>query len=139
MQPHGTSHETYKGILSGAATGVFNGRIHVARDAQKTDARQTNKNLLLSDEALVQTNPQLEINADDVKCSHGSTVGQIDPDQLYYLRSRGLGRKAARDLLVYAFAEDVVEKLRVPGLGLVFEEALLLSLAGGAVGTEVSP
>ncbi len=108
--PHGTSHEMYKGILAGRSRGVFNGRIRVRPDAQKTDAKQTNKSLLLSDEAQVNTKPQLEILANDVKCTHGATVGQLSQDALFYLRARGIGRDEARDLLVRAFAADVTDR-----------------------------
>jgi Fe-S cluster assembly protein SufD len=94
--PHNGSHEVYKGILGGRARGVFNGKIIVRPDAQKTDAKQTNKALLLSGEAQINTKPQLEIFADDVKCTHGATVGQLDPDMLFYLRARGLGADDAR-------------------------------------------
>ena len=111
--PHCTSRQVYKGIVDGTARGVFVGRIYVAKDAQKTDAQQTNKNLLLSRQALVHSVPQLEILADDVKCKHGSTTGQIDPAALFYLRSRGIGEDAARSLLTYAFASDIVQKIRV--------------------------
>ncbi len=95
-RPNCASHELYKGILDGQAHGVFNGKIFVRKDAQKTDAKQTNKVLLLSDDATIDTKPQLEIFADDVKCTHGATVGQLDAEQLFYLRSRGLDREAAR-------------------------------------------
>ncbi len=106
--PHGTSRQVYKGILGGHARGVFHGRVLVRADAQKTDARQTNKNLLLSDDAHVDSTPQLEIRADDVRCTHGSTIGQLDEDALFYLRSRGLDVPEATRLLVHAFAHDVV-------------------------------
>ena len=109
--PHGTSHELYKGILGGRARGVFNGRIRVRPDAQKTDAKQTNKALLLSDEAQVNTKPQLEIFANDVKCTHGATVGQLSQDALFYLRARGIGVDDARSLLVRAFAADVTSRI----------------------------
>ncbi len=98
--PHCTSHELYKGILGGQARGVFNGRILVRPDAQKTDAKQTNKTLLLSDDAQINTKPQLEIFADDVKCTHGATVGQLDEDALFYLRARGIGRRTRASLLI---------------------------------------
>ncbi len=111
--PNGTSHELYKGILDGRAKGVFNGRIKVRPDAQKTDAKQTNKTLLLSDEAQVNTKPQLEIFANDVKCTHGATVGQLNPDALFYLRARGIGEADARSLLVRAFAMDVLSRMRL--------------------------
>ena len=89
--PHCASHELYKGILDGQARGVFNGKIYVRQDAQKTDAKQTNKTLLLSEDATINTKPQLEIYADDVKCTHGATVGQLDDEAIFYLRSRGIG------------------------------------------------
>jgi Fe-S cluster assembly protein SufD len=115
-RPRATSFELYKGILSGNAHGVFNGKIVVRQDAQKTDARQVNKNLLLSENAVVNTKPQLEIHADDVKCSHGSTIGQLDADALFYLRSRGLDMDEAKSLLSYAFASDVVGRIRIASL-----------------------
>ena len=106
----------YKGILDGKSRGVFNGKIVVHKDAQKSDARQVNKNLLLSGNAAVNTKPQLEIYADDVKCSHGSTIGQMDADVLFYLRSRGLGLDEARSLLSFAFAADVVGRIKIDSL-----------------------
>ncbi|HKY06709.1 MAG TPA: Fe-S cluster assembly protein SufD [Candidatus Binatia bacterium] len=112
VKPRATSWELYKGILDDASHGVFNGKIVVHKDAQKSDARQTNRNLLLSAEAVVNTKPQLEIYADDVKCSHGSTIGQLDPDALFYLRSRGLGPEEARSLLSFAFAADIVGRVK---------------------------
>jgi Fe-S cluster assembly protein SufD len=111
LQPRGTSREFYKGVLDGAARAVFNGRVIVHADAQKTDAQQSNRNLLLSDDAEVDTKPQLEIYADDVKCSHGATVGQLDAEQIYYLRSRGMDDASARALLTFAFAEDVASRV----------------------------
>ena len=122
---HCDSHELYKGILDGRARGVFNGRIHVHPGAQKTDAKQTNRNLLLSREALVNTNPQLEIFANDVKCTHGSTVGQLDAEAVFYLRSRGIGEEAARSLLTYAFASEIVERIRLESLRSELREFLL--------------
>ena len=113
IKPKATSLELYKGILSGSARGVFNGKILVHKDAQRTNARQTNKNLLLSADAMVNTKPQLEIYADDVKCSHGSTIGQLDRDALFYLRSRGLSRDDAQSLLSYAFANEVVSRVKI--------------------------
>jgi len=124
VAPHCASHELYKGILDGKSRAVFNGRIFVHKGAQKTDAKQTNRNLLLSDEALVNTNPQLEIFADDVKCTHGSTVGQLDDDAIFYLRSRGIGAEAAKSLLTYAFASDLVERAKVPALARELREFL---------------
>jgi FeS assembly protein SufD len=112
-KPHCSSREYYKGVLPGRSHGVFNGKILVRKDAQKTDAKQTNKNLLLSEEALVDTKPQLEIYADDVRCTHGATIGQLDEDALFYLRSRGLGQEDARSLLIHAFATDLIERIPV--------------------------
>jgi Fe-S cluster assembly protein SufD len=111
--PHGTSHELYKGIIGGRARAVFNGRIRVRPDAQKTDAKQTNKTLLLSNEAQINTKPQLEIFANDVKCTHGATVGQLSADALFYLRARGIGLAEARGLLVRAFAGEVVGRMKL--------------------------
>ena len=113
-KPHCTSRELYKGILDGRSRGVFHGKIIVRPDAQKTDALQTNKNLLLSREALVNSTPALEILADDVKCRHGSTIGQLDANSLFYLRSRGIGEQEARALLTYGFAADLTRRIRVP-------------------------
>ena len=95
---------------------MFNGKIFVRKDAQKTDAKQTNKTLLLSDDATMNTKPQLEIFADDVKCTHGATVGQLDEEQVFYLRSRGIGKEEANDLLTFAFASDVVNRIHVDAL-----------------------
>ena len=111
VKPHCSSRELYKGILGGSARGVFSGKIYVHKTAEKTDARQTNKNLLLSEGAWVDTKPQLEIHNNDVKCSHGSTIGQVDQDALFYLRSRGIGRSAAYALLTQGFAGDVIARL----------------------------
>ena len=115
-QPHCQSHEFYKGILGGRATGVFRGKIHVHQAAQKTDAYQANQNLLLSATAQINTKPQLEIYADDVKCSHGATIGQLDEDALFYLRSRGIGHREAVRVLTRAFAGEVLDRVRVPAL-----------------------
>jgi len=114
--PHGTSHELYKGILDGKAHAVFNGKIIVRQDAQKTDSKQTNKNLVLSDDAVVDTKPELQIFADDVRCTHGATIGQLDGEALFYLQSRGIGKREARRLLTYAFAQDVVDRIKVQSL-----------------------
>ncbi len=130
--PHGVSRELYKGILDGRARGVFHGKIIVRPKAQKTDAFQTNRNLLLSKEALVNSTPALEIFADDVKCRHGSTIGQLDANALFYLRSRGLGEAEARALLTYAFAADVADRIRVPAVRAQVEEALRPRLPGGS-------
>ncbi|HEY7700649.1 MAG TPA: Fe-S cluster assembly protein SufD [Vicinamibacteria bacterium] len=115
-KPQGTSRELYKGVLDDASSGVFNGRIIVRPGAQKTNAQQTNKNLLLSEEALVNTNPQLEIGADDVKCGHGATIGQLDKDALFYLRSRGIGLAEATAILTRGFIADVSERVRIPSV-----------------------
>src|SRR5579864_3460077 len=115
-KPHGTSHELYKGILDGRAAAVFNGRIIVRKDAQKTDSKQTNKNLVLSDEAVIDTKPELQIFADDVRCTHGATIGQLDAEALFYLQSRGIGKSQARSLLTYAFAQDIIDRVKVPAL-----------------------
>ena len=110
--PHCGSRQFYNGILDGKAHGVFHGRIIVHKDAQKTDAKQTNRNLLLSDDAQIDTKPQLEIHADDVKCTHGATIGQIDEEALFYLRSRGIGEVSARRLLLLAFAGECMARMK---------------------------
>lgn len=112
-QPHCDSNELYKGILADSSRGVFNGKIFVRQDAQKTNAFQQNNNILLSEDAIINTKPQLEIWADDVKCSHGCTTGQLDEEALFYLRARGIGKEQARALLLYAFAGDVIEHIKV--------------------------
>lgn len=116
LVPNCQSNETYKGLLSGKATGVFNGKVHVHVDAQKTNAYQQNKNILLSDTATMNSKPELEIYADDVKCSHGSTTGQLDADAMFYLRSRGLSQNSALALLLTAFASDVLGAVSDEGL-----------------------
>jgi Fe-S cluster assembly protein SufD len=123
--PHCASHELYKGILDGKARGVFNGKIYVRQDAQKTDAKQTNQTLLLSNDATINTKPQLEIYADDVKCTHGATVGQLDAESIFYLRSRGVGVAEARSLLTYAFANDIVSRIKVANVRAELERSLL--------------
>lgn len=115
-QPRCTSRELYKGVLDGAGRGVFNGRLVVHPGAQKSDAAQTNRNLLLSELAEIDTKPQLEIWADDVKCSHAATVGQLDAEQVFYLRSRGLDDATARALLTYAFAAEMIQRVELPSL-----------------------
>lgn len=115
-KPNCQSHELYKSILADRSRGVFNGKIFVRKDAQKTDAKQTNKTLLLSDGATIDTKPQLEIFADDVKCTHGATVGQLDEEQLFYLRARGISEDQARDILTFAFASDVIQRVHVEPL-----------------------
>ncbi len=114
--PDGKSREFYKGVLGGASRAVFNGKVVVHADAQHTDAHQSNRNLLLSADAEIDTKPQLEIYADDVKCSHGATVGQLDPEQIYYLRSRGVDDASARALLTFAFAGEMVKRLGLASL-----------------------
>jgi len=110
--PHGTSHEYFNGILAAKSRGVFHGRIIVRPDAQKTDAKQTNKNLLLSDDATVDTKPQLEIYADDVKCTHGATIGQLSDEAVFYLRSRGIPLEKARQMLIHAFAGEIIDRIQ---------------------------
>jgi Fe-S cluster assembly protein SufD len=130
---HCTSRETYRGVLDDRARAVFNGKIVVRPDAQKTDARQTNKNLLLSDEATIDTKPQLEIFANDVKCTHGATVGQLEEDAVFYLRSRGIGRKEARSILTYAFVCDVLAEMSVESVRATLEQTVAAQLAPGDV------
>ncbi|MFN8008146.1 MAG: Fe-S cluster assembly protein SufD [Terriglobia bacterium] len=130
-KPHCNSFELYKGILDGRARAVFNGRIIVRPDAQKTDSKQTNKNLILSEEALVNTNPQLEIYADDVKCTHGATIGQLDAESIFYLRSRGIGYDEARHLLTYAFASELNSQIQIEPLRAELESILFTRLAEG--------
>jgi Fe-S cluster assembly protein SufD len=115
-QPNCESHQDYKGIFGDSSTGVFNGKIIVDKIAQKTDAFQQNNNILLSDKATINSKPQLEIFADDVKCSHGCTIGQLDDEALFYLRSRGIPKKEATALLMYAFANNVLQSVRIPEL-----------------------
>jgi Fe-S cluster assembly protein SufD len=133
-QPHCDSHELYKGILAGRSRGVFNGKIIVRLDAQKTDAKQSNKALLLSEDAQITSKPQLEIFADDVKCTHGATVGQLDSESLFYLRSRGLSKEQARQLLVHAFAADLLRHIRVAEVRAQLDDQLLERLPVGDVG-----
>ena len=116
IEPNCESHQDYKGIFGDSSTGVFNGKVVVEKEAQKTDAFQQNNNILISDKATINAKPQLEIFADDVKCSHGCTIGQLDADSLFYLRSRGIGMKEARALLMYAFANNVLESVKIPEL-----------------------
>jgi Fe-S cluster assembly protein SufD len=130
-QPHCSSREVYKGILDESSRGVFHGRILVRRAAQKTDSKQTNNNLLLSDHALVNTQPQLEIYADDVKCTHGATIGQLNSDALFYLRSRGIGPSAARSLLIYAFASEMIGRVKVDSLREKLDDFLFERLPRG--------
>ena len=112
QMPNCDSNELYKGIMNGSSTGVFNGKIYVQQDAQKTNAFQSNKNILLSDNAAINTKPQLEIWADDVKCSHGCTTGKLDKEQLFYLKSRGIDEQSAKTLLITAFANEILEQIK---------------------------
>ncbi|CAN5396299.1 Fe-S cluster assembly protein SufD [soil metagenome] len=126
---HCPSHEIYKGILGGKARAVFNGKILVRQDAQKTDAKQTNRALLLTADASINTKPQLEIFADDVKCTHGAAIGQLDEDALFYLRARGLTHFEARDMLIHAFAGEILERVRIEPLRQALEAELYAQLA----------
>lgn len=116
IAPNCESHQDYKGVYDDSSTGVFNGKVYVEKDAQKLDAFQQNNNILISDKATINAKPQLEIFADDVRCSHGCTIGQLDEEAMFYLRSRGIGEKEARALLMYAFANNVLESVRIPEL-----------------------
>lgn len=127
-QPHCNSHQLYKGILDGNGRAVFNGKVFVREGAQKTDAMQTNKNLLLSDKARVDTKPQLEIFADDVKCAHGAAVGQIDPEELFYLETRGISPELGRNLLTYGFAEEVIARIKIESIRSELDETVLRQL-----------
>ncbi len=129
-QPNTTSREVYKGILDGHSHGVFNGKVYVRPEAQKTDGKQSNNNLLLSDHARVDTKPQLEIFADDVKCTHGATVGRLDDVALFYMKSRGLDAEQARTLLIYAFAADVLEEIPVKPVRDALEAAVFARVRG---------
>ena len=126
---HCPSHEIYKGILGGRARAVFNGKIIVRPDAQKTNAKQTNRALLLSDSASINTKPQLEIFADDVKCTHGAAIGQIDEDAIFYLRARGLTLAEARDMLIHAFAGEILDRVQIEPLKHALEAELYAQLA----------
>lgn len=115
-QPNCESHQNYKGIYGDSATGVFNGKIYVEKEAQKTDAFQQNNNILVSEKATINAKPQLEIFADDVKCSHGCTIGQLDESAMFYMQQRGIPKKEARALLMYAFTDEVMESVKIPEL-----------------------
>ena len=125
LQPRTRSHENYRGVLNGQARGVFNGKVIVHKGAQKTDAAQNNANLLLSDTAEVDTKPELEIYADDVKCAHGATVGQLDQDMLFYLRSRSIDENTARSLLTYAFADEILREIGIAPLRQRLEQLVI--------------
>jgi Fe-S cluster assembly protein SufD len=128
VKAHCTSRELYKGIVGGKARGVFNGKIVVHESAPKTDAKQTNNNLLLSQDASVDTKPQLEINNNDVKCTHGSTIGRLDQDQIFYLRSRGIDPEGARSLLMYAFASEVINRIKIERIRSELDRMLMARL-----------
>ncbi len=131
--PNCHSYELYKGVLEEHARAVFNGTIHVHQDAQKTDAKQSNRNLLLSKNAMVSSNPQLIIFADDVRCTHGSTTGHLEDEAIFYLRSRGISEEAAKSLLTYAFAAEVLQEIRLDAIRTGFEEFLFTRLPKGDV------
>jgi Fe-S cluster assembly protein SufD len=128
--PECTSNELFKGILDENASGVFNGHVLVRKDAQKTNAYQSNRNILLTDTAKINSKPFLEIYADDVKCSHGSTTGQLDPQAMFYLRQRGISEENARMLLMYAFTEEVVGRINIPPLRYRIEDMIKKRLQG---------
>lgn len=132
VAPNCPSHEVYKGILNGRSHGVFNGKVYVHPEAQKTDGKQTNNNLLLSSTARVDTKPELEIYADDVKCTHGATVGRLDEMVMFYVNTRGIGPDSARMLLTYAFAADVLESIELEPLKKQLESMVLARFAGSA-------
>jgi Fe-S cluster assembly protein SufD len=136
IAPNCESHQDYKGLFAESSTGVFNGKIVVEKDAQKTDAFQQNNNILIDDKATINAKPQLEIFADDVKCSHGCTIGQFDEDALFYLRSRGIGLKEARALLMYAFANTVLESVKIPELKVRINK-LIANKIGVSLGFEL--
>ncbi len=127
-KPHCNSHQLYKGILDGNGRAVFNGKVFVREGAQKTDAMQTNKNLLLSPQARVDTKPQLEIYADDVKCAHGAAIGQLEQDELWYLQARGINPELAKSVLTYGFAEEVIGKIEVESIRKELDEAVMNQL-----------
>jgi Fe-S cluster assembly protein SufD len=135
-QPHCSSRQLYKGILDGKSRGVFSGKIVVHKAAQKTDAKQSNKNLLLSEDAVIDSKPQLEIFNNDVKCTHGTTIGQHDQEALFYLRSRGVDLAAARSLLTYAFASELLGRIKIEPVRARLEALLLTRLCDGAVPEE---
>lgn len=132
-KPHCDSREHYKGILSDRSKGVFRGRIIVAKDAQKTDSKQTNNNLLLSDDASINTKPQLEIYADDVKCTHGATIGQLDEKAIFYLRARGISKSVAYSMLIYAFAGEICQRIKAEELKQEMNKYLFSRLPHGEI------
>jgi Fe-S cluster assembly protein SufD len=128
--PDSTSNQLFKGVMDDMATGAFNGRIYVSQDAQRTKAYQRSNNILLTDEAKMYTKPQLEIYADDVKCSHGATVGQLDDNALFYLRSRGIDKRQARLMLMFGFAHEVVQNISVEALRERIDSLVMQRLKG---------
>jgi len=132
-----TSLEKYKGILAGRGHAVFDGTVIVHKGAQHTSAHQENRNILLSDEAIVNTKPHLEIDADDVRCSHGATIGQLDPNHVHYFRARGIDRNAALAILSYAFAQEVIERISIAEVRERVTSAVLDRLPQGAVVREL--
>ncbi|MBV9240758.1 MAG: Fe-S cluster assembly protein SufD [Acidobacteria bacterium] len=133
LVPNCTSHQSYKGVLNDRSRGVFNGKVFVRENAHGTDAQQSNKNLLLSNDARVDTKPQLEIFNDDVKCAHGATVGQLEEDELFYLLTRGLSRDLARNLLTYGFAEEIINKIGIEAIKSELDRVVLNRL-GTSIG-----
>jgi Fe-S cluster assembly protein SufD len=129
-RPHAASRELYKGVLDGHAGAVFNGKVIVRKDAQKTDAKQTNRNLLLSEEASIDTKPELQIYADDVRCTHGATIGQLEESALFYLRSRGIGEREARQILIHAFAHEIIGQIKPDDFRHELERELDVKLRG---------
>jgi Fe-S cluster assembly protein SufD len=129
LVPNCTSHQSYKGVLNDKSRAVFNGKVFVRENAHGTDAQQSNKNLLLSNDARVDTKPQLEIFNDDVKCSHGATVGQLEEEELFYLLTRGLPENLARNLLTYGFAEEIINKIGIESIKKELDGAVLNRLA----------
>jgi len=130
IKPHCTSHQQHKCIVDETAHAVFNGKIMVRPQAQQTNSSQSSRNLLLSNTAKVDTKPQLEIFADDVKCAHGATVGQLDSEEIFYLESRGLSKESARKLLTYAFAADIIHRIPVASLQQQLEKIVLNQMQG---------
>lgn len=128
IEPNCESHQDYKGIFAERSTGVFNGKVVVEKEAQKTNAYQSNNNILVDDKATINSKPQLEIFADDVKCSHGCTIGQLDEEALFYLQSRGIPRKEARGLMMYAFANNVLESVKIPEIKKRINKLIALKL-----------
>lgn len=135
-QPNCESHQNYKGIFDDRSTGVFNGKIYVDKIAQKTDAFQQNNNILLTDKATLNTKPQLEIFADDVKCSHGCTIGQLDESAMFYMQQRGIPKKEAKALLMYAFTDEVLSSVAIPDLQLKLQKLISAKL-GVNIGFEI--